>query len=66
MQPLVSEALKGVGRGWSVILLKPHSKIPLGSWKARQRTRATNEETEAAFHANPEAGLGFVTEKYPD
>ena len=60
MSPL-AEALKGVHRGWSVIPIKPRSKTPLGSWKERQLVRATPEETEAAFHANPGAGLGFVT-----
>ena len=59
--PPLNEALKGVRRGWSVIPIKPRSKTPLGSWKARQRIRATNEELETAYRANPDAGLGFVT-----
>ncbi len=59
--PPLAEALQAIGRGWSVIPLKPHSKTPLGSWKANQTLRATYEELEAAFQANPDAGLGFVT-----
>ena len=57
----LDEALRAASRGWSVILVKPQDKTSLGSWKERQRVRATNEETEAAFRANPGAGLGFVT-----
>ena len=60
MQPL-AEALKAIKRGWSVIPTKPRSKTPLGSWKERQRARATRDELEAAFQTNPSAGVGFVT-----
>ena len=61
MTTALDEALRAASRGWSVIQVKPRDKTSLGSWKERQRVRATNEETEAAFHANPGAGLGFVT-----
>ena len=56
-----AEVLKAIRRGWSVIPIKPRSKAPLGNWKARQRTRSTNEETKALFHTTPDVGLGFVT-----
>ena len=39
----VAEALKAIGRGWSVIPTKLRSKTPLGGWKERQEVRATPE-----------------------
>jgi hypothetical protein len=47
-------------RGWSVIPLKPHSKIPAVKWEPYQRRLATLEELEKWFTA-PGFNVGIVT-----
>ena len=56
----IDEALQAAARGWSAIPIEPRSKRALSTWKENQTMRATNGELEAAYRANPDAGVGFV------
>jgi hypothetical protein len=49
-----------MGRGWSVIPLKPKSKIPAVRWQEYQQRFATLEEMEAWF-TTPGYNIGIVT-----
>lgn len=47
--------------GWSVIPLKPKSKVPLIKWEEFQKRLATEEEIIEWFTKNPNANIGIVT-----
>ena len=51
-----------MARGWSIIPLKPRSKVPAVEWKQFQHRLATFEELEAWF-ATPGYNIGIVTGK---
>jgi hypothetical protein len=59
---LVNEAIDDyIGRGWSIIPIKPGDKRPLVRWDEFQHRRPTVEEVHVWFPEWPEAGIGIVT-----
>jgi len=53
-------ALAAAARGWSVIPLKPQTKLAAIKWEEFQTRRATNEEIEAWWAQWPEANIGII------
>jgi len=54
-------ALACLGRGWSVIPLRPGDKRPLVPWQEYQHRRPSEAVVRAWFRQHPDAGLGIVT-----
>ncbi len=48
-------------RGWSVIPVRPRSKIPLLRWEEFQSRQAGEAEVAAWFHTWPQGNIGIVT-----
>ena len=46
-------------RGWSILPIRPHSKLIL--WQEYQRRRATEDEAAEWFRRWPSANVGIVT-----
>ena len=61
ISPIQQVGLTYLRRGWSVIPVRPRSKIPLLRWEAFQSRLATEAELAAWFQAWPQANLGIVT-----
>lgn len=60
----VDYALKYRARGWSVIPIKPGTKLPIPkSWLAFQSKPATENEIRAWWRGTPEAGIALVCGK---
>ena len=57
----LTAALEYVQRGFSVVLVHPKKKHPIGKWKHRQHHPATEAELREAFRRNPTANVGIVT-----
>lgn len=63
---LVNEAIDDyIGRGWSIIPIKPGDKRPLVRWDEFQHRRPTVEEVHVWFPEWSEAGIGIVTGPFP-
>lgn len=56
-------ALEYQRQGFSVIPLKPKTKIPLIKWEEYQKRLATEEEIKKWFTENPNANIGIITGK---
>ncbi len=54
-------AIDDLRRGWSVIPLRPKSKLPILPWEEFQRRLASEEEVAAWFRRWPQANIGIVT-----
>lgn len=54
-------ALDYLSRGWSVIPVRPRSKIPLLRWEEFQSRHATEADVAGWFRAWPQANVGIVT-----
>jgi len=54
-------ALDYLRRGWSVLPIRPHSKLPLIAWEEYQHRRAGAGEVADWFRRWPDANLGIVT-----
>lgn len=50
-----------MGRGWSVIPIRPGDKRPLVRWEEFQHRRPGEEEARGWFRTWPDAGVGVVT-----
>jgi len=50
-----------VGRGWSLIPIRPGDKRPIVRWEEFQHRRPTEAEARGWFLAWPDAGIGVVT-----
>ena len=48
-------------RGWSVVPIRPRSKLPLVPWEEFQHRLARADEIEAWFKRKPDANVGIVT-----
>lgn len=74
--PMLEAALQYTRRGWSVIAVHSirdgactcgkidcasPAKHPIGGWKGRQRSRATEAEIESQWQRTPWANVGIVT-----
>ncbi len=58
----VDEALRDyMGRGWSIIPIRPGDKRPLVRWEEFQHRRPGEEEARGWFSIWPDAGIGIVT-----
>ena len=58
----VSEAVQDyMGRGWSIIPIRPGDKRPLLRWEEFQHRRPTAAETRDWFRTWPDAGIAIVT-----
>jgi len=65
--PLMLAALEYEARGFSVIPLKPHDKIPLiPSWSPFQIERADREQIGVWWRTWKDANIGIVTGKISD
>lgn len=49
------------GRGWSLIPLRPGSKLPAIPWAEHQRRQHTPDELEDWYEADPAMNYGIVT-----
>jgi len=58
---MLIEALRMRSLGFSVIPLKPRSKIPLEGWKEFQTRLASEAEIKEWFRKEPRANIGLVT-----
>lgn len=54
-------ALRYARRGWSVVPIRSHGKVPLIAWEAQQERRAKQAEIEQWFRRWPDANVGIVT-----
>jgi len=50
-----------IGRGWSIIPIRPGDKRPLVRWEEFQRRHPSESEARTWFCGWPEAGIGIVT-----
>src|SRR3989441_6168493 len=50
-----------IGRGWSIIPIRPGDKRPLVRWEEFQLRRPLEEEARGWFRTWPDAGIGVVT-----
>jgi hypothetical protein len=50
-----------MGRGWSIIPIRPGDKRPLARWEEFQHRHPTETEVGVWFYRCPEAGIGIVT-----
>src|SRR2546425_22943 len=50
-----------IGRGWSIIPIRPGDKRPLVRWEEFQLRRPLEEEARGWFRTRPDAGIGVVT-----
>ena len=50
-----------IGRGWSIIPIRPVDKRPLVRWEEFQHRHPSEAEARAWFCGCPEAGIGIVT-----
>jgi hypothetical protein len=50
-----------LGRGWSIIPIRPGDKRPLVRWEEFQHRRANEAEVRGWFRTWPDAGIGVVT-----
>jgi predicted XRE-type DNA-binding protein len=58
---LIRESLALRRLGWSVLPLKPASKVPLVSWRELQRRKLEEHEIISLFERHPDANVGVVT-----
>ena len=56
-------ALEYLRLGWSVLPIRPRSKIPFVKWKPYQEKRPTESEVERWWKSYQKAGVGVVTGK---
>lgn len=61
LQACKEAAHRYVGRGWSVLPLRPASKLPLMRWEIFQSQRAGAVEIDQWFERWPDANIGIVT-----
>lgn len=54
-------ALAYLGRGWSVVPIRPKAKLPLIAWEQYQHRRADEDEIAEWFQRWPNANIGIVT-----
>ena len=59
--PMLQAALTCRRRGWSVIPIRPRSKLPLIPWEEYQHRLASENEITAWFEGKPNANVGIVT-----
>jgi len=60
-QENAAAALAYLRRGWSVLPIRPQSKLPLIAWEEYQHRRATEHEASEWFCRWPTANVGIVT-----
>jgi len=54
-------ALRYIEKGWSIIPIKPKSKLPMmDSWKLHQEMRLTKAQAQKIWGDTPEAGIALV------
>lgn len=59
--PHLEAAFRYIERGWSIIPIKPKSKLPMvASWKDYQTKRATREDALEWWGKHPQAGIALV------
>ena len=58
---MLEKALAYQKIGWSVIPIKPETKIPHVRWKTKQKKRATEAEIKSWYTKWPKANVGIVT-----
>lgn len=57
----IDAALQYLNHGWSVIPLRPNSKVPAVQWAAYQIQRATPDEVRQWWTQWPDANIGLIT-----
>ncbi len=61
MSVLLSQALRYLERGLSIIPIRPRDKKPLIAWERYQKERANEEQVERWLAQWPDANVGIVT-----
>lgn len=61
MPEIAMAAVEYLRRGWSVVPIRPRSKLPLIAWEQYQRRLADEREVAEWFRYWPDANIGIVT-----